>query len=51
MNRSLTADQRISFTRNMRDFWADHGLPILDRAVIILVPTLIFAPAYVGWLR
>lgn len=39
-----------AFTRGMRNFWSDHGLPALDRAVIVLVPTLIFAPTWVGWL-
>lgn len=50
MNRRLAMDQKIRFTRNMRDFWSNHGLVALDRAVIIMVPTLIFLPTYLGWL-
>jgi hypothetical protein len=50
MIRHPTIDQKAEFTRNMRNFWAEHGLRAIDRAVIILIPTLIFAPAYVGWL-
>lgn len=48
MNR-LTMDQKIRFTRAMRNFWADRGLVAIDRAVIIMVPTLIFAPTYVRY--
>lgn len=49
MNR-LTMDQKVRFTRAMRNFWAGYGLVAIDRAVIVMVPTLLFAPAYVGWL-
>ena len=48
MNR-LTMDQKIRFNRAMRDFWSRHGQRALDHAIIIMVPTLLFAPAYVRW--
>jgi len=49
MIRHPTIDQKAAFTRDMRNFWAEHGLRAIDHAIIILIPTLIFAPAYVGY--
>lgn len=47
----LRRERQAQFVQNSRNFWANHGLPLIDRALLIMVPSLIFAPAYIAWLK
>jgi hypothetical protein len=39
------------FVAKSRAFWSNYGGPLIDRAVVILVPTAILAPSLIAWLK
>lgn len=47
----LKAFRQAQFVQRSRVFWSEYGGPVIDRLIIVLVPTVISAPSLIAFFK